>query len=957
VAVEPKVLDLLIHLLQHRGRLISREMLQRQLWPETAVSSAALSRLIKEARRVTGDDGRRQVVIETRRGRGFRLVAEVHEQMGSISNPAYVGREEMLDRIDAGLEEAAAGRGRCLLFSGEPGVGKTRTAEEAAERARQRGVQVAMAWCPEASGAPGYWPWTQALRSILADGDPSTLEARLGASAHQIARLVPELREARFATPAPPPIGDAAERFRLFDGIRAFLIRTARDTPLAIILDDLQWADAESVELLDFVAHDLSSQALLLLCTYREPELEAQSQLVRSLARLATRPSVEHWTMSGFSRREADLFIAARTGRTLDAAVVDLLCEKTEGNPLFLGEILRHAQAGGLIESASGRDEWSEVASDSLATAIELRLRALTPSARSLLCEAAAIGIEFDRSLLAQVTSVDISSLPNALDGALDEALAARLLVVRHGSTFRFSHALVREVLYGSLPREGRARLHARVAAALTTRGDDDRDLDALAHHFFQATEELGLDPAIDAAERAAARAWDMHAFDMAARHWERALQLLADRPGDEPARRCELLLRLGEAQRLIGEPDASRATFHEAAATAHALGDSVAFAEAAYGFAGLYAYGPPDPEVVSLLERAAEELEPEEEALRARILGRLASEWTLSPNRARRSELRRGAWLAARNSGELTAMVDIVAYPDHGVWDAMVAPRDRIALASDYAQRCARAGLPLFELASRVVLLDELLRCGRTDDYDAFEESVDRLAAEVREPRIFWARQLQGFTRQFMDGDFERAERRAEEALDFAGRHLDGRAAFAIWARQLAVLRSEQGRLGELREIFARIASAGPSTSNQALHAWVCAADGDADQARAVSASLLADGAAAIADEPNVSANAAVLTEVTEFLGSAEHVPGLRSLLRPYTGMNAIRTYACSHGPVDYYLGSLEELAGRPEPAEQRHRAALSFAEKMGAVPWVARCRNAWSRARTACGVSSGPG
>ena len=103
VAVEPKVLDLLIYLLQQRGRVVSREILQRQLWPETAVSGAALSRLVKEARRVTGDDGQRQSVIETRRGRGFRFVAAVHQKMGTTSDPAYVGREEILRRIGDGF--------------------------------------------------------------------------------------------------------------------------------------------------------------------------------------------------------------------------------------------------------------------------------------------------------------------------------------------------------------------------------------------------------------------------------------------------------------------------------------------------------------------------------------------------------------------------------------------------------------------------------------------------------------------------------------------------------------------------------------------------------------------------------------------------------------------------------------------------------------------------------------
>ncbi len=210
IDLHPTPLRLLLYLLRHRDRVISKDELLDRVWSEVAVSEGALSTAIKEIRSALGDDGSQQRVIQTLRGRGYRLIAPVEEQPAATPTrtyparrgvPDFVGRGSILTQLDAALEDAGAGRGRIVLLAGEAGIGKTRTAEEFAATARSRGVSVHAAWCREEKGAPPYWPWVQILRGLVDGRDADALRGDLGGGAARISRIVPEIRD-RAARPS-----------------------------------------------------------------------------------------------------------------------------------------------------------------------------------------------------------------------------------------------------------------------------------------------------------------------------------------------------------------------------------------------------------------------------------------------------------------------------------------------------------------------------------------------------------------------------------------------------------------------------------------------------------------------------------------------------------------------------------------------------------------------------------
>ena len=218
------------------------------------------------------------------------------ERVPAESNPldqlaggVFVGRERELAQLRGALDEALSGHGRLLLLVGEPGIGKTRTAEELSTYARLRGARVLWGGCYEGEGAPAYWPWIQAIRAYVHERDPDALRAEMGSGAADVAQIVSELRERLPGLPAPPPLEPQQARFRLFEGITAFLTNAARGRPLVLVLDNLHWADEPSLLLLQFLARELRTARLLVVGTYRDVELGRQHPLARALGELAAR--------------------------------------------------------------------------------------------------------------------------------------------------------------------------------------------------------------------------------------------------------------------------------------------------------------------------------------------------------------------------------------------------------------------------------------------------------------------------------------------------------------------------------------------------------------------------------------------------------------------------------------------------------------------------------------------
>ena len=239
------------------------------------------------------------------------------------------------------LDDAMAGQGRSVMLSGEPGIGKTRTAQELGFYAAGLGVKVLWDWCYEREGAPPYWPWIQPMRSYIQEKDSGELRSQMGPGAWDIAQIVPELRQ-KLPDLEPAPILEPEQaRFRLFDSITNFLKNTAQSQPLMLVLEDLHWADNSSLMLWEFVSKEISNARLMLLGTYRDLEVGRRHPLSQALGSLIREPSFRRVQLGGLSKEDASRLVELSAGVTLAEPSLDLIHSRTEGNPLFLGELVR----------------------------------------------------------------------------------------------------------------------------------------------------------------------------------------------------------------------------------------------------------------------------------------------------------------------------------------------------------------------------------------------------------------------------------------------------------------------------------------------------------------------------------------------------------------------------------------------------------------------------------------
>jgi hypothetical protein len=268
----------------------------------------------------------------------------------------FVGREPELALLHAGVEQACARRGRLILVSGAPGIGKTRTCEEVAVYARERGARVLWGRCYEGAGAPAFWPWVQVLRTALWRREADELAGLLGAGGPDIAQLVPELRVQLPGLPAPRAADSPEARFQLFDSIGRFLAGVAERTPLLVVLDDLHEADRPSQLLLQFFVQQLQEMRICVVGTHRD--LTAAHPLSDTVVEVCREPATERVVLRRWSTAEVARFIEAQTGVSAPAAAVAALCEQTEGNPLFVGEFIRTLIAEGRRCDLTAASSW-----------------------------------------------------------------------------------------------------------------------------------------------------------------------------------------------------------------------------------------------------------------------------------------------------------------------------------------------------------------------------------------------------------------------------------------------------------------------------------------------------------------------------------------------------------------------------------------------------------------------
>jgi DNA-binding SARP family transcriptional activator/tetratricopeptide (TPR) repeat protein len=427
-----------------------------------------------------------------------------------------VGYERELGSLEDELEEARAGHDRLALISGEPGIGKTRLADELGCVAEARGAQVVWGRCWQGGGAPAYWPWIQVLRELGHD-------------------LVPEASSG----------GDVQEaRFRLFDTSAAFLRHAACAQPIVIVLDDLHAADQSTLTLLQFLTTGVISAPVLIVGTYRDTELTVDHPFTQALAELSRAGEPTQLVLSGLSREDTAHFVELSAGvapmRRLAAAIHDA----SGGNPLFVGELVRLLRTEDrLHELEAGEDL---VLPRGIDQVITRRLQRLSEQCRRTLALAAVIGREFDTAVLERAGQTD----GEALLELLDEALSLRAIEEVPGTRgrLRFSHELVRHALYHGLSGVESRRLHLAVATAIEQlqRPDPDAALPQLAHHFSQAFPTGDAETAIRYLTLAADRAAEMLAYEEAISLYTRAGEI-GRSAGTDARTLSEIYVKLGE--------------------------------------------------------------------------------------------------------------------------------------------------------------------------------------------------------------------------------------------------------------------------------------------------------------------------------------------------------------------------------------------------------------------------
>ena len=380
------------------------------------------------------------------------------EAAPTVAGLPFVGRDAALAELEGVLAAAGQGRGALVLIRGEAGIGKTTLAARAADRAAARGIATRFGACWLEGGAPAFWPWAQLLDAHARDLDGDELQRLAGDAAPALATISSALAARLPAAEARPGAQDpATARFALLAAVSGFWLRAADRAPLLLALEDLHWADVASVLLLAQLGSELADHPLVVVGTLRGDEV-ADDRLRDALAEL-NRASPLVLELGGLSAgalaelvRHADL--------APDRALVDALAARTGGNPLFVTELLRMLGAAGPGGATPSRVLASEVPRH-VSEVVHRRVARLPAPVAELLQAAAVIGPEGDDAVLAGTAALD---LDRCLE-RMDVAVAAGLLAEAGAGRWRFTHALLRDALYGALATSVRRTLHDAPAA------------------------------------------------------------------------------------------------------------------------------------------------------------------------------------------------------------------------------------------------------------------------------------------------------------------------------------------------------------------------------------------------------------------------------------------------------------------------------------------------------------
>ncbi|RMI33702.1 transcriptional regulator [Nocardia stercoris] len=828
---------------------------------------------------------------------------------------SFVGRDRELDALVAAAGEAAVDGVRVALVTGEAGLGKSTLLEQLRARLGRDGWLVAAGRSPELDGAPPAWAWVEALPAVAASCPPGALADD----------LAPLLHDSGVVD------GDAAAgRFRLRRAVWEWLTAAAAEQPVAVVLDDLHWADSVTLELL---AGGVGLRApILVVAAYRGDESERLTGTLGSLARTAPL----RLDLAGLDTDAVAELVRAECAA--DDATVAGIAERTGGNPFYVRESARLLSGEGALVALS------EVP-DGVRDVLRRRLARLPERGVAVLRWAAVAGRESSVDVLVRAADADEDSVLDALDagviaGLLDEPGPGRV---------RFVHALVRDTLVADVSRLRATRMHARIAAALEGSGD----VSALAHHYARA----GLPQAVDYCVRAADLAETRYAHDIAA-------GLLTDAVANssDPDERVGLLGRLLRAQVRAGAVAAARATREQAVEYAEALGrdDLMIAAFTAWTEPTPWqarTYGTIDQPIVARLRRLLHrtDLAPD---VRSRLLTAYAAELVGEDDPTVAAAAREALDLATDPRLRGAALLILVREPerDEGAYllgheacpdshgrghEQRTREPERVGYARELLEIGVEHDLPIYRvtglhnLACAAALANDPETMRRT-----VAEALD-LARAYRMPEAIGVAEIAQATLELVEGRYTAAERgytEATERLLAAGSvHAAGFLDLA-----LAVIRLHTGTLGDhLDDVRALHAAFGPLATD--LLALALHAAGDDAEARRIRLS-------ASPIRPDFFYTFLMCLRARAIIALDEHgaAEDTYTALLPHRNSPPAGAASLSLAlhPVAHTLGDLALYLRRFDEATAHFTLAAEIADRWNAPHWSADARSGADRA-----------
>lgn len=904
--VDAKLLQLLAYFVANPGRLISKRELLEQVWEGRAVADNVLSVSVAKLRKILEHQPGVRELIENRYGLGYRFVPEVTaveaapktglQPPPSAAGPStpLVGRAAPLARLDAALQRARVGRGSVCLLVGEPGIGKTHLAEVLEQRALASGFGVAWGHCQPAERTPPLWSFVQVLRELR---DRGAIE---GGEVPKLESFAHRQRAAAAPTLSRALLYDAArESHGTNDAVTQILLGAAKARPLVIILDDIQWADAASLQLLSDWVGEIARWPMLVVATQRSTEPSSVDRRDPELLRLHAHANCERIQLKRLVRADIDEYLRGMFGERggeLGGAVF----ERSEGNPFFMIELLRP-----WLGSTQPRPDQLQMSGAAL-DLVRHRLRNMPRVSVAVLSAAAVIGQTFDLGLLSEVTQRPADELLEALDESLanDTVVASEL-----GGAYAFDHALIREVLYDDLPWARRCVLHVLTGEALARRRAAGYEVTGveLAHHFLAALPHGDVSVAVSHAREAAASATMLAAHADARDLLLRALASFQFAASPDPEARTAVLLELAMVERVLADP-----TYFEHLAQGAALARKLRLGSMLTLAGRFLSPGPGlivNSDAHDVLEAAAEVGRTNGEAQRAVALAHLS--WT-PPScwSARRVQaLITEATELARRSGDREAIAAAQDAAQHFAGPpALHRADDRLEIERELCARPSRVALWL-------KCLYRLFGATQRGDQAGVERALadmnklhDRLAnAELlwhHERLLLIQRMNHG---QWLDvgADLDRLRERAQRLRLQAWRPICvSDSILFLWST------SDSSALARaIRKDLAPAPNDSPNTRTMKLR--ILAEHGFVDDVREQLALLTPE---ALRDLPHDRDYLAVLCDLAVGCVAAtdlEHGRLVFELLQPYAEYHAIGISFHCQGSVSRYLGNVSWLLG----------------------------------------------